>query len=1200
MGRSNQRTFLRLAFAAVLGAFLLMATRVALGQNAQGTILGHIVDPSGAAIAGAKVTITNQNTNVQSSYVTNASGDYTVLQLNPGPYSMAVAAPGFETATTSGLILEVEQTLRQDFKLVVGNVSTSVAVTGSTQMLHTSDATVGQVIQGKLMEALPMNGRDFTNLMLTNIGTNITPGGSGPDWSYHGLNTTYYEVSANGAQAQSTSYSVDGIYDADYFFSVPINIPNESSIQEFKMMNGMYGAEYGPGVAQVNIAIKSGTNHVHGELYETFQNNDLQPDNQYVAAQNILTGSNVPLSTPYSQNQFGGAAGGPLTIPFVYNGKDRTFWFVSYDGGRYNSTNSPTSALTPSAAELGGNFSSWPYPIYNPLSTVPNPSYNSNLPLSATNSPIIRTAFQGNIIPAAQLDPVAAKMAAFFNAPNTPSCTDTGSITTGCKNFSGNTETTKRTDIETVRFDEYFGKGDHIFLTGNMGNLSQVNTSISYGQGNTTYARPKLFGGTWSHVFNPSTLNQATIGYSRDHYLTGPTTAYGPNVSANVGFANAIVNPVTFDLPNTCLFNYYCIGGGEPTTYADNIYQGVDTFTLVRGRHNMDFGIDARRVQLFELDNYGGTGSLNFNGQYTSLVPGFAGQAWSSGGVVNPDLAYAGNPVADFALGDPNSANGPPPLGTDDFILWGTNWNVYFQDNFHASEHLTINVGLRWERPANFHTSDNSGYSFSPANGGQLIWANCNFTKPILAGGGNPNYLGCGASNTLVPIDNRDFAPRLGFSYNPAFSTKFVVRGGFGMFYGLYNRYYDGTQFDKNSLYNQAAAPYQNTTGQETQSTAVLKNLWLPPITANQSFSLPAYEFPYNQVDWPTNRNPYDMQWSLDTEYSLTELLMLDVGYVGDAGRHQPSQDIVGAGTPPTVAGDTCNSLADASQATGGNAACATDPNFQPIDSRTPYKNMPPYFYANINGFSSSYNALQVQLIQRPWHGLVYHLNYTYSKTMDLTSGINLINGEPGLIQDPHHPYAEYGLSASDQTHRVVATYSYQIPDHLIRTKGLDWLVSGWTTSGVYQLASGFPFAVYGNPSADQMGEYYGSRILANSTFQNAPGFKPTLGKYFDPTKYSTPALGRYGNTNKSPERGPYFTNLDASFGKTSRLGGSRNLITRVEIFNLGSTWHSNPGKLFPDSTVTDTNFGSLINPTYGNISLWNPHIVQLTAQFNF
>ncbi|MHB1936015.1 MAG: carboxypeptidase-like regulatory domain-containing protein [Acidobacteriaceae bacterium] len=1201
MCQSKQQPLLRLALAAAFGVFMLFGSQIASAQNAQGTILGHIVDPSGAAVTGAKVTITNQNTNVQSNYVTNATGDYTVPQLNPGPYTITVQSPGFQTASSSNLTLEVQQTLRQNFKLTVGNVSTTVAVSASTQMLHTSDATVGQVIQGKLMEALPMNGRDFTNLMLTNIGTNITPGGSGPDWSYHGLNTEYMEVSADGAQAQSTSYSVDGIYDADYFFSVPINIPNESAIQEFKMMNGMYGAEYGPGVAQVNVAIKSGTNQLHGQLYETFQNNVLQPDNQYVAAQNRITGSHTPLSTPYSQNQFGGAAGGPLTLPFLYNGKDRTFWFVSYDGGRYNSTNSPSSVLSPSTAELSGDFSAWPYPIYNPQTTVPNPAYNSGLPLSPTNSPIIRTPFPGNKIPTTQIDPVAAKMATYFNTPNNPNCTDTQSITSGCYDYSANTETTKRTDVETVRFDQYFGQGDHVFLTGNMGNLSQESSSISFGQGGTTYERPKLFGGTWSHVFSPNTLNQATLGYSRDHFLTGPSTAYGPNLSALVGFANSVPNPATYDLPGTCLFNYYCIGGGEPTTYVDNIYQGVDTVTLVRGRHNMDFGIDARRIQLFELDNYLGTGSLNFNGQYTSLVPGFAGQAWSSNGVVNPNLPYAGNAAADFVLGDPNSASGPPPLGTDDYILWGVNWNLYFQDNIHATNHLTLNAGLRWERPPNFHSKDASGYAFNPNNGGQLVWANCAFPTSILAAGGSPQYLGCGASNTLVPIDNKDFAPRVGFSYNPSFlNSKFVLRGGFGIFYGLYNRYYDGTQFDKNSIYNKAAAPYSNTTGQETQSTAVLKNLWSPPITADQSFSLPSYLFPYNQVNWPTNHNPYDYQWSLDTEYSLRESLMLDVGYVGDAGRRQPSQDIVGAGTPPTVAGDTCNSLADISQATGGNAGCLSDPNFQPIDTRTPFKNMPPYFYANINGFSSSYNALQVQLIQRPWHGLVYHLNYTYSKTMDLTSGINLVFGEPSLIQNPHNPYKEYGLSASDQTNRFVATYAYQVPDHLIHKKGLDLLSSGWTASGVYQLASGFPFAIYGNPSADQMGEYYGGRFLANSTFQTTPGFKSTLRKFFDTSKYSTPELGRYGNTNKSPERGPYFTNLDASFGKTTNLGGQRVLITRAEFFNLGSTWHANPGQLFPDSTVTDTNFGSLINPTYGNVSLWNPRILQLTAQFNF
>lgn len=966
------------------------------------------------------------------------------------------------------------------------------------------------------------------------------------------------------------------------------------------MMNGMYGAEYGQGAAQVNVAIKSGTNKLHGALYETFQNNVLQPDNQLVALQNKITGSNTPLSTPYSQNQFGGTLGGPFDIPFVYKGKDRTFWFVSYDGGRYSSTNSPSSTLVPSAAELSGDFSAWPFPIYDPATTVPNPAYNSSLPLGPANSPVIRTAFPGNKIPAGRLDPIGQKIAVYFDRPNNPNCTDAQNITTGCQNYSANTQSTKKQDVETVRFDQYFGQGDHVFLTGNLGTLAAANSSVSYGQGNTTYARPKLFGGTWSHTFNSKTLNQATLGYSRDHYFTGPNTAYGANLSAEVGLANAAPNPATFDLPNVCLFDYYCIGGGEPTTYVDNIYQGVDTVTLIRGRHTMNFGVDFRRLQLFELDNYLGTGALSFNGQYTASVPGFAGNALGSNGSVSSTAPYQGNSVADFVMGNPQNATGPPPLGTDDYILWGNNWNLYFQNNFQVSDRLTLDLGLRWERPPNLHSKDNSGYAFSPSNGGQLIWANCSFPQSILAAGGNPNYLGCGASNTLVPIDEKDFAPRIGFSFRPGLSGKLVLRGGYGIFYGTYNRYYDGTQFDKDSLYNEAAAPYNPTTGQETQSTAVLKTLWLPPITADQSFSLPSYQFPYNQVNWPENHSPYDEQWSLDSEYALTDTLMLDVGYVGDHGLRQPSQDIIGAGTPPTVANDPCNSLADASQATGGNASCLSDPNFQPIDTRTPYKNMPPYFYANINGFSSSYNALQVQLIERRVRGLTYQLNYTYSKTMDLTSGINNIYGEPNLIQNPHDPYQMYGLAASDQTNRFVATFLYQVPEHLVHIHDLDWLFSGWTASGVYQLPSGFPFAVYGGEPSDQMGEFYNGRILANSTYQNTSGFKRTLRDYFDTSKYSTPPLGRYGNTNKSPERGPYFTNLDAAFGKTTSFGRSRSLITRAEFFNVGSTWHANTGKVFPDSTVTDSNFGSLINPTYGNLSLWNPRILQLTAQFSF
>ncbi|HZP04392.1 MAG TPA: carboxypeptidase regulatory-like domain-containing protein [Terracidiphilus sp.] len=1200
---------LLIARATIFTLLAFLSTGALFAQNAQGTIQGHVTDSSGAAVSGATVMVRNVDTSASVTLVTNASGDYVASALNPGNYTVTVEAANFGQQASSHLVLEVQQTLRQDFHLTVGKVTNTVEVSGETQMLHTDDETIGQVVTSKLIESLPLNGRDFTNLMITNVGTNITPGGSGVDWAYHGLNQEYGEVSADGGQAQSTSYSVDGVYDADALFSVPINIPNELSIQEFKMMNGLYGAQYGQGAAQVNVAIKSGTNSLHGAAYETAQSAWLEPDNAYQAAVNRATGSTVPVRTPFHQNQFGGALSGPLTIPYIYNGHDRTFWFVSYDEGLFNKVKSADSAWVPSTAEIGGDFSAWPFPIYDPATTKVNPAYDSSQPESPTNSPVTRTAFPGNKIPTGRIDPVAAKIAGFWPGPNISNESEAQHILGSAVNYSANTKTTKKQGIGTVRFDQYLGKNDHIYLTGNWGILTQTSTSIAYGQGGQLYDRPKLFGGTWTHIFSPTTLNQATLGYTRNHFLTGTNTAYGPNLSAQAGLANTAPNPVTFDLPNVSFSNggtgskfgfYQSFGGGEPTTYADNIYQGVDTLTLVRGRHTLNLGIDVRRMQLFELDNYLGTGSLSFNGQYTALVPGYAGSAYATNGAYSSTAPYQGNPLADFLLGDTSSATGPPPLGTDDWLVWGTNWNVFLQDDYHATDRLTLNAGLRWERPGNFHSAHSDGFAFNTANGGQFVWADCGFTKPILAAGGNPNFLQCGASNTLVPIDNKDFAPRFGFAYRVPGTERFVVRGGFGLFYGLYNRYYDGSQFNKNSLYNSTAATYNTPTGNETQSTAVLKNLWSSPLNANQLFVTPGWEFPYNQVNWPSNHNPYDEQWSLDTEYSLTSTLLLDIGYVGGHGLRQPSQDILGVAAPPKVAGDTCNSLVDISQATGDNASCLKDPNFQPMDTREPYANMPPYLYGNRNGFQSTYNALQVQLIQREQYGLTYHVNYAYSKTMDLTSGINLINGEPGLIQDPHNPYQEYGLSASDQTHRLVGTYAYEIPHHLSGSKFLNVVLGGWTTSGVYQVASGFPFAVYGGVSADQMGEFYGSRYLANSTYQTSSGFKRSLTQWFDTSKYSSPVLGRYGNTNKSPERGPYYTNFDASFGKTTHLTERQALLLRAEIFNVGSSWHSNTNELIPDQGVTDSNFGALVNGNYGALQLYTPYTLQLTAQYSF
>ncbi|HLJ78672.1 MAG TPA: carboxypeptidase-like regulatory domain-containing protein [Acidobacteriaceae bacterium] len=1191
----------RWGVAALLAALMLLPARAAWTQNAQGTIVGHVTDPSGAVIPNAKITIRDLDTGVATSSATNSSGDYTVPALNPGRYSVSAEASGFSRAASSELTLEVQQTLRQDFKLAIGSQTQTVTVNASTQMLHTDDTTIGQVLDSHTIENLPIQGRDFTNLMVTNVGTTIEIGGDEADWSYHGVNTGYLSVSSSGVQSQSTSYSIDGVYDADYEFSTPINIPNENAIQEFKMMNGMYGAQYGSGATQVNVNVKSGTNSLHGSGYEEFKANWLQPDNQYIKVQNQVDNKHDPVNPPFHLNQFGGTLGGPLWIPHVYNGRNKTFWFGSYDEALYRATNVPKPIFTPPAAELSGDFSQWPFPIYDPATTVPNPSYDPNATSGPNASPIIRTPFPNNKIPSSRIDPVAAKIGAFFAKANS-NCSESEHLLTGCTNYSTTTADTKKQGVGTGRIDQYFGQKDHAFVTANVGVLSATNGNIAFGQSGVTWARPKLFGGTWTHTFSPNTLNQATLGYSRDHFLTGVSTAYGPNLSAEVGLANTAPNPATYDLPNVCLNpEYYCIGGGEPTTYADNIYQGVDTVTMVRRRHTLNFGIDFRRAQIFELDNYLGTGAVAFNGEYTALVPSFAGQSYAQGGAYTPTAPYEGNALADFVLGDTSSATGPPPLGTDDYILWGNNWNLFFQDDYHATSRLTLNAGLRWERPPDFHSSHNDGYAFSTANGGQWVWANCGFSQPLLAAGGNPNFLQCGAPNTLVPIDKKDFAPRLGFAYQPV--DKFVVRGGFGIFYGLYNRYYDGTQFDKNLLYTETAASYPSPSGTETQSTAVLKNLWSAPVSSAQLFQTPGWEFPFNQTNWPTNRNPYDEQWTLDTEYSLTPTLMVDVAYVGDHGVHEESQDIIGAARPPKVANDPCNSLVDASQAAG--TPCATDPNFEPMDTREPYPNMPPYLYANINGFQSSYNGLQVQFIERNYHGLNFHANYTWSRAMDLTSGINNINGEPNLIQDPQHPYQEYGLSGSDETHRLVLTYVYTVPDHIFASRWLNAVASGWTTSGIYQLGSGLPFAVQ-SPETDQMAEYYGTRINANSTYHTRAGFKRTLSEYFDTSKYSSPAIGRYGNTNKSAERTPYIENLDASFGKNTHIAESVNLLIRADIFNLGGTWHSpysptgQNGNMFPSSWVTSSTFGQLINTNYGNVSLWNPHVLQLTGQITF
>src|SRR6185437_7451491 len=450
-----------------VGALLCLFVNLSLfAQNERGSILGHVEDNSGATIAGAKVTVRNINTGISNTFLTTSTGDYVVVNLIPGTYDVSVEDRGFQTAAAKGLVLQVDQTLRQNFTMQVGTVEQQVEVSANAQMLQSDNATVGGVINEKQIQSLPISGRDFTNLLATNAGVTQASGGiQATIFDPHGLNTQLTMVSVDGARPSSISYIIDGVTDTDLFFSRPTNIPPADTIQEFKLQNGLYSAQYGFGAGQVNVAIKSGTNQFHGGIYDFVQNSAFQPKNPVnVFFINNAKGFNGLANPPRRQNQFGLQLGGPVWIPKLYDGKNKTFWFASYAGGRIRQTTAAAQAQVPTALERQGDFSDWPFPIYDPATT------GSVAPTAG--NPTGRTQFAGNKIPSGRISSQGlALLNLLYPAPNI-------TCAVPCLNFVGSGTHPLNTDVLTARFDHHLTDRDQLSFTGNAGRLHESTLSV--------------------------------------------------------------------------------------------------------------------------------------------------------------------------------------------------------------------------------------------------------------------------------------------------------------------------------------------------------------------------------------------------------------------------------------------------------------------------------------------------------------------------------------------------------------------------------------------------------------------------------------------------------------------------------------------------------------------------------------------------
>jgi hypothetical protein len=688
-------------------------------QFVRGTILGNVTDDSGAVIPVAEVTLRNLGTNEVKTVTTDEGGAYVFPALLPGQYSLQVKKGGFKIQSVSDVRLEVNQTARVDIKLPVGDVSETVEVTASAVLLKTDTSEIGHVVSNKQIVDLPLNGRDY--LQLARLAPGVIPSRAGATAGQKGVSRS---VNSVGARDTSVSFLLDGVDTNDVSFQTPSVTPSIDAIQEFKILQNAYTAEFGRGATQIIAAIKSGSNDWHGSLFEFHRNDKLAARSFFQLGQ----------AAQLKQNQFGGTLGGPVI-------KDRTFFFVNYEGQRIR-TGGTSFGFVPTAQQLRGDFSAPGDPlIFDPL------TYN---PADRT-----RQQFPGNRIPPTRFSQRALKIVELFPSPNTAGLVG--------RNFANDVPQQNDNNQGNVRVDHRFGDSDNVFVRYSILDYIRTRFGTIPLTGTLDDVRGQNAALNWVHTFSPAVLNEMRIGFNRNRYLTPPEGSVGENPARDLfGFANTTTDPTTsFGLPGFSFTGGYSgLGPGSqfPQNAITQTWQLVDNVTLVRGAHSLKTGIDFRRTRLTQLV------ANNDRGQFTTLPSAATG---------------TGSAIADLLLGHPLTAAAAAgdQLGHNytDF------YSFYIQDDWKVSSRLTVNLGLRYEYSSPWREKlDRFTIVDFDDPRGRLLLAG---TSQAFVPGQGIVDAGRQISRTIVDPDKNNWAPRIGLAFRPTGRT--VIRSGFGVFFDI-------------------------------------------------------------------------------------------------------------------------------------------------------------------------------------------------------------------------------------------------------------------------------------------------------------------------------------------------------------------------------------------------------------------------------
>lgn len=1197
---------------------MLAWSTLAVGQTATGEVNGTVTDPNGAAVPGAVIRLINQATKTETEVTTNQSGRFIFVNVKPASYTLVVEIRGFKKTLTNPFTLGVSETITQNVALAVGEMSEVVEITAGSELVQSSSAELGSVINERTVQDLPLNGRNFTQLLTLTPG--VTPVSTSQNRSIGGVEgnvgipgSGFVDPSFHGQQNRSKLYFFDGIINTNVRGPTYIVIPNIDLVQEFKVVGQDAKAEFGGAMGGVmNMVSKSGGNGFHGSAFEYVRNDAFDARNSFDVCTTARCGTatGVPKKPlPFRQNQFGAVITGPII-------RNKTFFSFGYDGWRYSQAALGLSYV-PTAAEIAGDFTKTPFAqdLFNPYSTrqvgttfvrdqFRCDAAGNPLPVNAQNQQNIATP--GSVtcrkIPQAL---IFAPMQKFFQT-YAPVPNFSGDAQ---NNFAQSRPTINNSNGWQLRIDHRFRDSDNIFFRFTQQTVTVFNPLGN--QGSTSGSgKGRNYGGGWTHMFTPSLILDVRAGYAgRPGVDSSQQNQHeaGLEPLKQAGFVDVDkYSGLLVTLANWTAGGNNNFGIRGPALRENPNWSVAPGITWIRGNHNLKMGawyIEAKRIQLNTFQTY----------------------TFANGQTGNPSSSSTGLSLASALLGFPNTFSAQLPVlhgGPVQFKY--ASWAGYAQDEWRVSRNIVLTLGLRYDYLNQPRTIDGRLWNnFDIQNKRWIIGSDvmpplCSVAKaaPCIPDSfvNDPHFgnVVLAGQRFFAPAPVKDnFGPRFGIAWS--LNSKNVIRAGYGLYFDPLPARSQYAQNDLEAAVWPDATAFASPTGTNAPASFVNGSAFNIIQFQQQGFATP---LPVNSPwgvggfnDDPNYKDPYSHQWHVEFQRELSKSNMISVAYVGSVSRRLPYSGLANSASKTLI-----NSCA------ANDAACRAN-FFAQVDTFRPM----PWVGAGVNYTlaigRANYRALETKFQRRFVNGWSTLVSYTWGQSRDTGSGyFNVENGPGGAatIQNYYDQSTAWGVSSYDVTHFVSWATIYELPfgkgKKWLQHGPASWILGNWQTNFIAQARSGAPFnlivtgdlANLGGSASSQglstPNNYLRPNLIADPFVPGPVAANPdpncqktisqggraadqtrTIVSWINPCAFGVPNnTGQFGNLPRNAFRGPAVYNVDFSAFKSIPLGERFKLQLRVEAFNLFNiqNWDT-PA----NGNLTLNSSGSVIAASVGKIS---------------